>query len=212
MTNEIRWKHHNARDLLLDVRNPIGEAIPLEGIIPTTPAIYIWKLRPYTLGMEQMLPWRSFLDHIDDRLTAPMTEKYSMDKRMLFISEVELKGQKITDEKREQLEEMQNTVGKQRYFKDFLKTLAPHSPSLYVGETENLRARTIQHLKSQSDFGRKIEEHKELTFEDLDFYYLAFGAEFESNFSEEKDRLLVRQTLEWIATMISLAGFTSRPG
>ena len=87
----------------------------------------------------------------------------------------------------------------------FLSELAPMSVGLYVGETLNLPSRVKQHLDGETDFGELVSENPMLDWASLDLHYCDLGP-------PSPDSTEIRKTVEYLTAVMTVAGFTKRPG
>jgi len=89
--------------------------------------------------------------------------------------------------------------------KRYVESLEPFAPTLYVGESANLRKRALEHVRYLTDFGLTVQESEDLSWERLNFHYLVLR-----KFEEKPEQL--RRSLEYISAALTIAGLTKRPG
>ena len=211
MLMNIQWESEDGARLILDLDDDLIAAEDALVQIPDKPGIYMWKLKPVSDWKTR--PWSSFFDHLDKRLQAPIAEHGAYQKGRLNTLGWEIRGSAIPQSKREKLdEETENLHSKRDFFVSFLQSMNQHVPALYVGQAANLRTRTKQHLENNDHggFGQEINNHAELDFKDLELFYCVLEEDFTRLFGDTDQ--VVRETLEWIATMVTLAGYTRRAG
>lgn len=88
----------------------------------------------------------------------------------------------------------------------FLRGLNQHLPALYVGETQHLAVRVRQHIVGDSDFGGKVIENLNLSWQQLELYYASV------EHPDETRATLARRSFEYLTSCVTLAGFTNRRG
>ncbi len=214
MLNEFQWKREKGSELLSEINDPLIQAHDHLITLPEKPGIYMWKLKPISDWRHQA--WAEFLDSLDKRLFSPIAEEKPRKNAPFHSNRLlnlgwEIRGKPLPPTKRKMLDEQQGELDqKKQFFVSFLESLQDHIPALYVGQTNNLRMRTMEHLQGFEGFGKTINDHDELCFEDLDLFYCEIEDEVKDIFTDSSDS--IRTTLEWVATMITIAGYTRRAG
>lgn len=173
--------------------------------IPQCEALYLWKrnFRPegYELHSEA-----AFIQWLNRILTCPYGETRSVRlTHFLEVGSIKLSGPKLDSDKQRLLHAFIQSPKNRRWLMRYLEAVAVHSPALYVGETGNLQNRVTQHLRAQTDFGTYVDGAEELGWRDLDLHYCRVGDPTESS-SES------RKTLEYLTSVLTIAGYTKRPG
>lgn len=166
-------------------------------------AIYMWKRnlhRNAGIGVEarQLTAWLDRL--IDSPHGATGRRRLG---HFLEVSSIELRPAALTERQSTILKQWLTEPKRGRWLLRYLSHLAPHTPALYVGETGNIRQRTRDHMRANTDFGRTIEAF--LPWEQLDLHYYELGPQ-----SEDESQL--RKALEYMTTALTIGGFTQRPG
>lgn len=182
------------------------ETESLRDVLGRQSAIYMWKLtmRFPDIGMSDAA---ALVDAIDRLLRMPygriMRHRLS---HFATIPQLDLRGSGLPNEKKAQLYGWASRRGANRkWLRSFIESLSQHAPALYVGETGNLRHRIRAHMSAETDFGLTIAKDQSLDWQLLDLYYLPVGPE-----SDEDSNL--RRALEYVTTVVSIGGFTTRPG
>lgn len=197
---EVLWQRSRGEDLVELFREG-----SLDDDLPKCQAVYLWKwnLRPspaHHLSAKPFARWLSAL------IASPNGRASNVRlSHFLHLSQLELRGGRLSDTKVRALEQFLASPGNRGWMKRFLNELAPLSVGLYVGETMNLSARVRQHLEGDTDFGILVSEHPLLAWENLDLHFCDLGPQ--SSESTE-----IRKTIEYITAVLTVAGFTQRPG
>jgi hypothetical protein len=198
--SETRWGNVRGEDLVeLDQDGELATALPERA------AIYLWKwsLRPRpadTLTPDSVVTW------IDEAVSVPRGVATQVRaSHFAWVNELELRAGSLRPDKRAALRRFAEKPGNRRWLGTFLEQLGAHTPALYAGETGHLPTRIRQHLRGESDFGALVEGHARLCWEKLELHYYDLGPPREGN-------MITRQTFEYIAAALTIAGYTSRPG
>ena len=215
MSIRFSWKSEDGERLVSQLDDNLLGPEMLFLDIPDKQGIYMWKLKPIYSGWNND-SWATFIDRLDNRLFAPIAEELpSKDqpthRHRVFNLGLEIRGKKFPQSKRNRLDAEEDDLHqKKRFIGGFCESLNSHVPALYVGESGNLRNRIKDHLSGHTGFGKNIADHDELHFKDMNLFYLELGDQFENLFEDTVSDY--RTTLEWIATMVTLSGYTKRAG
>lgn len=177
----------------------------LRDIVPKRSVVYSWRLslRP-PLGASTN--GTTLTDWVDTLMALPLgAVEETRVSHTLRIESVQIRGGGLGEEKKRVLKAFLKARENRIWFLRYLESLGPISLALYTGETGNLYSRVRQHLDGLSDFGAMINGHSELSWEKLDLYYVDVG---EPSESASKTRKL----LEYITAVLTMSGFTKRPG
>lgn len=177
----------------------------LRSELPVCSAVYLWKWNLRPRGTDATTPssistWISFL------LDTPRGDV--QDARLghfLRINSIEITGPQLDQRKKRVLEVFAEKRANRQWLRHYIEDLASHSTTLYTGETGNLPLRIHQHIGGDTDFGKTVTEHPSLAWEALDLHYYNLG-EPTSGPTE------IRKALEYVTAIITLSGYTRRPG
>lgn len=172
--------------------------------IPSCSAIYAWKwhLLPDRISASSA---GGILQWIDDLSRMPYGRRIEMDTAYLHMGDIRLRPSSLSEAKRAVLSEFLARSGNREWFVRYVQALSQHAPALYVGETGDLPKRTRDHLTGESDFGSYVRSEPGLSWEALDLYYAVLNGP-----SDQESE--VRKTLEFVSSIVAIAGFTTRPG
>jgi hypothetical protein len=194
------WEFSRGEDLVeLHRDGSLGDELP------KCQAIYVWRwnLRP---GPSHHVAARPFADWIARLVETPHGKASNVRlAHYLHLSQLELRGSPLSVTKRTALEQFLSTPGNRAWMKRFLNELAPMSIGLYAGETLNLLARIKQHLDGDTDFAVMVENHPVMEWQALDLHYCDLGP-------PQPQSTEIRKTLEYLTAVLTVAGFTQRPG
>ena len=209
---QLKWESVEVEALLndMDTHDVLEAFKPLEQYLEDRPAIYMWKLKADTKKLEEAKDWDELFEIIDKRLKIPFGKIPRTQVKRLHLGESYIQGKSITTVKKKGLKEKYDFHQSKKYIIELIKTLDTHTPSLYVGQTHQLRQRTRQHLNgTNSDFGRIVQSVPELEFKDMCLYFC-----YVEDLANEDgtDGNTIRETLEWTATMLTFGGYNVRDG
>lgn len=182
------------------------EARSLRDILPSQQAIYAWQRSLRPTDVEQSSP-DAFIEYLNRVLRATTGEiRGEMITHALHLgSTLKIQGRGLTATQEEVMSDFLRSPNNRRWLARYLGRLAPHSTSLYVGETNCLPERIGQHLGGLSDFGQAVEQAEGLHWTELDLMYAQLGPSSDG----PPD---VRRTLEYITAVVTLSPLTKRPG
>lgn len=194
------WAHVRGADL-----QEAFDSGTLQAELPSVQAIYMWKWSLEALEHElsdpdSALAWLMTLTSIPAGRILGLRLNH-----FLRIDEAHLGGCGLPPSKVGVFRQFLQKSKNRRWLHRYLRDLAAHAPALYVGETGNLPVRTRSHLAGNTDFGEMVSGSPVLDWSKLDFYYCQLG-EASDNSSE------FRKSIEYLTAVLTLAGFTSRPG
>ena len=201
MATGLKWQ--SCRGSVLQNAVEAGES--LKHYIAEGGGVYFWKARYRAEAWESsdaasMVAWL-------DRLTSGIHGRSTMTtiSHVLQIPSVEIRGGGLNEEKRQYLLQFLKSAPARKWLADYIESLEKFSPTLYVGETGNLRRRASEHVRHLTDFGLYVQEASDLSWEFLDFYYLPLGG-----FESKPEKL--RKSIEYVSAALTIAGLTKRPG
>ena len=173
----------------------------LRNVLPTSSGIYMWKISCSSglnpMDAEAILGAVRHL--VSDRMGGFSDIQIG---HSLHISDVSFRGQGLTADKLRILKILAASGSNRKYLLNFLRSMEPHLPSLYVGESADLARRAEEHITFKTGFSERLRDEIKLKFTNLNFFFLGIP-----NSSQA-----VRQTLEYI-TAISTGGYlVRRPG
>jgi hypothetical protein len=173
-------------------------------------AIYIWR-RHFNVPVHALASSSAMCDWVRDYTLAPVAstgvKNLSHYARMLGI---EFGGGGLTLDKLETLREFVEGGKQRRFLAAFLESLSNVSPVLYVGETNDLRRRLIDHLGGRTQFCQQLEV-RGTPWTDVDVLYYPIGKP--RPVEEDGERIKARRTLlELLATRLLVAPLVTRPG
>jgi len=206
----MKWHSVPVEDLVNGLETPdvLGAVGPLGRYLDELPAIYMWKLKVNTAELEEAEDWNALFEEIDKRLQIPFGKINNKLVDRLDLGDSYIRGKAVTNTKKEKLKDNYDFDSTKKHIIGLTKILDSHTPSLYVGQTINLRKRITDHLRGESqNFGGIVSASPQLEFKDMHLYFCYFE-ELEN--AEEGDALLT--TLEWITTMVTFGGYNRRDG
>jgi len=172
--------------------------------VPSTAGVYMWKQSFSPAGNCYNDPG-AMLDFCDRLISTVYGEVSGATvTHFLRIGSIQVAGSGLTVTKRSELARFLNSPAKLKWFGAFLESMETSSPALYVGESKRLDARIYQHMTGKTDFSARLESHETLGWGDLALHLMDFG-------SEAVGQGLLT-SLEFVATVASISGMTSRPG
>lgn len=177
----------------------------LAGDLPRSAAIYMWK-RSLRIPDDRAMTPESFVSWLDEVSTAALGQtRHVRLNHYLKAEAIELAGAPLPPDKANALAAFVRHPRNRRWLEHYLEQLAPHAPALYAGETTNLVARVGQHIAGESDFGGIVYSTTGLDWASLDLHYADLGTATEGSTD-------IRKALEYLTTMVTIAGHTHRPG
>ena len=201
MVNPIKWQR--CRGAVIQNSTDSGDS--LAPYVSDEGGIYFWKLRYHAEAWElsdavSMVSWLN-------RLTSAIRGRSQTRtlSHILQVPTVEIRGRPLTADKAKYLLEFLKDPKSRRWLRHYVESLEQFSPTLYVGETGNLRRRASEHVRHLTDFGVMVQDSDELSWEQLDFHFLPLR-----NFDSQPDKL--RKSVEYISAALTIAGLTKRPG
>lgn len=175
-------------------------------VVPTRAGVYLWKLtlRP---TISQRNDPVAFADWLNTLCMTPQGRAIeSQLAHFIRLNGVEIRGRGLPDDKRAFFKAFLANAAARRWMLAFLDGLTAHMPAMYAGETENLSARARQHIVGESDFGAYVIDEPSLDWKNLDFHYVTVDHPHQGQASR------ARKSLEYVASCLTIAGFTRRPG
>ena len=176
-----------------------------ESALPATPAVYLWKLniRASIAESAESLSMTNWLDRL---CKLPLGRSHGVRVgHFLTLGDIELRGNGLPPDKKASFQNFLTKPANRRWLLGYLDELSAHMPALYVGETERLPQRVREHVAGASVFGAQVSEDPDLSWEALDLWYAPISACGEQ-------AVKARRSLEYLSTIMTLAGFTRRPG
>lgn len=193
--NDVPWERISGYKLISIFENSKS----LEFDLPSNSGIYMWKLNLVSHELDHTNPIK-IINKIEKALSTPQGSVKSNSHHSVDI-DIKLKGKGLSD-KIDIVTNMAHNNNIASWMIDFLNGLNYHMPSLYVGQTQNIRERIEDHLSGRSGFSEVLAKNNEYGFEDLSLFYLELK-------NAEKD---VREALEYIVTILTLGTYTGRIG
>jgi len=173
--------------------------------VPPCSALYFWKLDLAAVDVRSLdaaagLAWLQLLSATPvGRTRAARIGHY------LRLENLRLSAGPLPATKSASLKTFLAKSGNRNWMHRFLEELGQHAPALYVGETGDLPARIKQHMSGASDFGRMVKDSEDLDWTRLQLQYCSLGPPSQEGSS-------TRTALEYFATTVTIAGYTTRPG
>ncbi len=202
MATGLKWQ--SCRGSMLQSAVEAGESLK-HYIFADGGGVYFWKARyrpePWeSTDAASMVAWL-------DRLTSGIHGRSTTStiSHVLQIPSVEIRGGGLNQEKHQYLSQFLKSALARKWLAEYIESLEKFAPTLYVGETGNLRRRAAEHVRHLTDFGLYVQEASDLSWEFLDFYYLALN-----NFEQKPEKL--RKSIEYVSAALTIAGLTKRPG
>ena len=171
----------------------------LEYILPDLEGVYMWKINPTYKELSHNSPV-DVINRLEKILTEPQGFVSSKDHHSISI-EVSIKGKGMR-EKNDDIKEIAENPEFSESLIDFLDTINFHTPSLYVGQSGNLRKRIEQHLREETGFSERLGEDSFYSFDKLSMFYLDTSGLGSTR----------RVALEHIVTILTLGTYTRRIG
>lgn len=199
----VQWRTVQG-DTLLDALegNRLGP-----GAVMECSAIYAWK-RSFRAPAGARRSGRAAEKWIGELFATPLgtVTNYQIS-HYLRVTGLELTPESMTDHQRRTLRSMCDDDAKRRRLIKYVESLAGMTPSLYVGETGNLRGRIGEHISGETDFGVRVNDSNTISWSDLDLHYYYLGEAKAETVGKS-----ARTTLETIATAMTISGWVSRRG
>lgn len=201
MVTGLKWQ--SCRGSVL--QNAVDAGEPLKHYIGEGGGVYFWKVRyrPEAWESSDAASMVAWLDRLASGIHGRSTT--TTISHIIQIPCVEIRGGGLNEEKRQYLLQFLKSAPARKWLADYIESLGSFSPTLYVGETGNLRRRASEHVRYLTDFGLCVQESPDLSWEFLDFYYLTL-----SNFESKPEKL--RKSIEYVSAALTIAGLTKRPG
>lgn len=171
----------------------------LSGLCPAEPGIYFW-LRRLSPTSQELATKERFLDWLNSAL---LKKQGVVNDRIKHIGRVELSigGSELdTKVKKDSLSQLAETR-KDRLALQKLFSYFDYTMILYVGESENIQQRILQHLSNRTDFSVRLKE-MDYEWEELGLIYCVLP----------ELAMPERRALERILSILLLAPATSRAG
>lgn len=165
---------------------------------PTSPGIYVWRLR-FGTNLDHSLPTMEFLKLLQEQLGRPSGRMPAVQLgTTLRLGEVEIGGGRLSDDKVEFLHQQFGKPGARKRIASYCQSIDRFSPVIYVGKSLNLRDRLAQHQSGQTDLKEYVYEALGRQWRDLCVSYLALPDEL----TAEPDRTgKLLSALEMIAQL-----------
>jgi hypothetical protein len=196
----MSWKSISADDVL-------SYSGPASDLVESGPALYLWKrnFRPQALDLADSVLFMAWLRRV---ISAPVAELDGVRiAHFLTVRGISLSGE-LTETKDGYLSTLSKNEKGRKIIVEFLRDLAGQAPALYVGETDEVSRRLLEHLNGETLFGIQINESEHLSWSDLEFHYLELKTK-DPDSSKSKN---YRTALEQIAANVTIAGLTKRAG
>ena len=196
-----------------DLQDAYVRQTPLSDFLPKTAAIYLWR-RALRVPREALSSTRAFTQWLDNAMRTPIAEVHEHRlSHFAVVDRLTLRSPGFTAIKRQQFGPLIDSPKARRWLAKYLQDLAPFTPPLYCGETENLAERTRAHFSAETGFGQRIQRIQRqefgISWSDLD---LAFYPLDRLQFRQETRATDLRKLLELVSTAFSVAGYVSRRG
>lgn len=194
------WRISSGEDLV-----DLYHSDDLGAELPKNAAIYVWKLAMRPSSADRATG-RALARWVDQLLTLPLGEV--AEKRIshaVKIRHFELRGDGLGTDKLRTLARFASNETNRLWLLRYLEALSPYVASLYAGETGNLQARVMQHIRGDSDFGATVLEHDQLSWDMLDLHYVPIGPATE----KPSD---ARKAIEYLTAVMTVSAYTQRPG
>ena len=193
-----------------DLQDAYVRQTPLSDFVPKTAAIYLWR-RALRVPREALSSTRELTQWLDTAMRTPIAAVHEHRlSHFAVVDRLTLRSPGFTEIKRQQFGSLVDSPKARRWLAKYLQDLAPFTPPLYCGETENLAERTRAHLSGETGFGQRIQRQEfGISWSDLD---LAFYRLDRLQFRQETRASDFRELLELVSTAFSVAGYVSRRG
>ena len=200
MAPAVSWQSISA-DEILSYNGSVSD------LVGSGPALYLWKrnFRPQPKDMADSVLFMAWLRRV---ISAPVAEMEGIRiAHFLTVRGISLSGE-LTEIKDGYLASFSKSEKGRKIILKFLDDLAGQAPALYVGETDKVSRRVLDHLNGETLFGTQINESEHLGWSDLEFHYLELKIK-DPESANSKD---FRTALEQIAANVTIAGLTKRAG
>ena len=175
-------------------------------LLPERSAVYIWKRNLRYRGSESATA-EDLTAWIAQQVRTPNGRILSKQiSHFARIPEFELRPKDLDPKRRKVFTNwFLRNPGNKRMMERYMSGLAAHLPALYVGETGNLPKRIRQHLNEDTQFDKTVAFDSDLSWLDLDLFYLDLG-------DPSDNESQIRQAIELVTTAVTIGGFTRRAG
>jgi hypothetical protein len=177
--------------------------------IPERAGLYVWRLK-CCADVEPDLPSSDFVDALARSLRRPIG--YLPASQLDFTTQLgplQIGGGALTPEKIEFLKGGFSTRPDRDNLVEFCRQLASFAPPIYVGQTDNLRKRVLEHRQGKSSLENYIRSNLKREWTDVTLNYLALPDELSTQDQKAKK---VLETLEMITQLHLAPHGVKRPG
>lgn len=171
----------------------------IEFLLPESHSVYMWKINP-TYNDLSCNNTTEVLDRLEKILSEPQGFVSTKEHHSIAV-EVSIKGKGMKDKNEDVKNILENPELGEEFIK-FLDTINFHTPSLYVGQSSNLRKRIEQHLNEDTGFSGRLGKENFYTFDKLSLFYI--------NIDNLDEREMA--AIEHIVTILTLGTYTRRIG
>jgi hypothetical protein len=181
----------------------------LDVLVPSTPGIYAWRRSVHSLKAH-LGSAGAFANEIERFFRTPLGR---IGPRALahfvWLDGLQIGGSDLPDGRTQELRVFLQNIKNRRAMLQILSAAIEIAPPLYVGETENLRRRTKEHLTGQTQFAERLFQESKQTPSALRLSYIAIG---DLHLQDVEDARSHRTLSELLIAKLTLATLTSRPG
>lgn len=203
MPSNVGWTALDAVDLL-DARDE-GR---LSELVPASGGVYVWR-RKLIAPPNCKVSRQKFCEWILELTSQPSARiaRRSIS-HCVWTDGIQIGGGGLTEDKLATLEKVAASSSLRGFIIAFVESLSEFSPSIYIGEANDLRARVRQHLDGDTGLLAYITDLLNLRWQDLQFHFV-----ITSKSTEVSDQAKAIQELLEMISQRSLAPFaTQRPG
>ena len=177
-------------------------------VVPEEPAIYIWKRR-INVSEHARATGSDFRDWVKDLVKSPFGKLTTIPLNpIITIDSMTIGGQVLTDKKVDTLKNLSKTSKGRAAIVKYLNSLSDQLPSIYIGETKNLRTRLNAHINGQTYLQGYLQELG-LEWDDVEVRFCRLEQMADSELIEDES---VRTFIEMITQRLLAPFGTKRSG
>ena len=199
---DLSWKFIQGRELA--ERAERNDSV--SDLVPAKAGVYIWQrsLTP-PLGVMESRP--AFSAWLKDLVSLPAVRVQGKQiEHFLHLRDVQVGGLALSVDKLDTLSRLARNEAGRLFVVRFLETLSSHLPSLYVGQSDDLQRRVMEHVSGRTGLCEKLKSVN-LQIPDVVFRYFVVPEISQQEYAEP-----IRTLLEAIATGVTIAPMVNRVG
>jgi hypothetical protein len=191
------WKEEEGS--LLQEYHSMGQ---ISELLPRSPVVYAWKLNPTNKSFIAS-DYEGVLREVMRLMSLPQGEvEATRINHSISLMGLRINGQKLDGNKVRDLKEWLSNIDNCKWMISYLESINKHLPTLYVGNTKNIRTRASEHLSELTGFGQRVARHKSLNWSDMKLHWIEIP-------NAQKPAL---EAIEFVTQSLTISAFTKRVG